>query len=85
MFTKVFQVGVYSRDKIIYEGKAVSLIVPSKLGYLGVLADHAPIVAKLVRGKITIRSLEGDTAVIDLSEEGFLEVFQNQATILLAQ
>jgi F0F1-type ATP synthase epsilon subunit len=85
MFTKVFQVGVYSRDKIIYEGKAVSLIVPSKLGYLGVLADHAPIVAKLVSGKITIRSLEGDTAVIDLPEEGFLEVFQNQATILLAQ
>jgi F-type H+-transporting ATPase subunit epsilon len=83
MFTKVFQVGIYSADKIIYEGKAVSLIVPSKFGYLGVLADHAPIVAKLASGKITIRSLKGDTTVIDSSLDGFLEVLQNQATVLL--
>jgi F0F1-type ATP synthase epsilon subunit len=56
MFTKTFQVGIYSRDKVIYEGKATSLIVPSELGYLGVLADHAPLVAKLSEGKITIRN-----------------------------
>jgi F-type H+-transporting ATPase subunit epsilon len=85
MFTKSFQVGIYSRDKVVYEGKAVSLTVPSVWGYLGVLADHAPIVAKLVKGKITVRSPEGSTTAIDLSSGGFLEVLQNQATILLSQ
>ena len=83
MFTKVFQVGIYSRDKIIYEGQAVSLIAPSESGYLGVLADHAPIVAKLSIGKITVRTPEGNTTVIDSSSGGFLEVLQNQATLLL--
>jgi F-type H+-transporting ATPase subunit epsilon len=85
MFTKTFQVGIYSRDKIIYEGKATSLIVPAVSGYLGVLANHAPIVAKLSRGKITIRTLEGETSVINSSPGGFLEVLQNQATLLLSQ
>jgi F-type H+-transporting ATPase subunit epsilon len=85
MFTKTFQVGIYSREKIIYEGSAISLIVPAASGYLGVLADHAPIVAKLANGKITIRTLEGNTNVIDSSQGGFLEVLQNQATLLLSQ
>ena len=83
MFTKTFQVGVYSRDKIIYEGKVVSLIAPSAFGYLGVLADHAPLVAKLSSGKITIRTLDGNTRLIDSASGGFLEVLQNQATLLL--
>jgi F-type H+-transporting ATPase subunit epsilon len=83
MFTKTFQVGIYSRDKIIYEGRVISLIVPSVSGYLGVLANHAPIAVKLSNGKITLRTLEGNTSVIDSSPGGFLEVLQNQATFLL--
>ena len=80
---KTFQVGIYSSDKIIYEGKAISLIVPSVSGFLGVLADHAPLVAKLAGGKITIRNRQGNTSVIDSSSGGFLQVLKNQATILL--
>jgi F-type H+-transporting ATPase subunit epsilon len=83
MFTKTFQVGIYSRDKIIYEGLVVSLIVPAVSGYLGVLANHAPIAAKLSNGRITLRTLEGNTNVIDSSQGGFLEVLHNQATLLL--
>ena len=80
---KTFQVGIYSSDKVIYEGKAVSLIAPSVLGFLGILADHAPLVAKLSSGKITIRTGQGNTSVIDSSPGGFLEVLQNQVTLLL--
>jgi F-type H+-transporting ATPase subunit epsilon len=80
---KTFQVGIYSSDKIIYEGKAVSLIVPSASGYLGVLADHAPIVAKLATGKITMRLSTGMTSLIDVPVDGFLEVLKNQVTLLL--
>jgi len=80
---KTFQVGIYSSDKIIYEGEAVSLIVPSVLGSLGVLANHAPLVAKLLPGKITLRLPQGNTSVIDSSQSGFLQVLENQATLLL--
>ena len=80
---KTFQVGIYSSDQILYEGEAVSLIVPSVSGYLGVLADHASIVAKLTVGKIILRLSTGKTSVIGVSAGGFLEVLKNQVTLLL--
>jgi F-type H+-transporting ATPase subunit epsilon len=80
---KTFQVGIYSSDKIIYEGEVISLIAPSVSGYLGILADHAPLVAKLSSGKISMRTREGNTSVIDSSPGGFLQVLQNQVTLLL--
>ena len=80
---KAFQVGIYSSDKTIYEGEIVSLVAPSVSGYLGVLADHAPMVVKLSTGKITLRTPGGNINVIDSSVDGFLEVLQNQVTLLL--
>jgi F-type H+-transporting ATPase subunit epsilon len=80
---KTFQVGIYSADKVIYEGQALSLVVPSVSGYLGVLADHAPLVAKLSSGKIIIRSRKGELHYIDSTESGFLQVLQNQVSLLL--
>ena len=80
---KTFQVGIYSSDRILYEGEVVSLVAPSASGSLGVLAGHAPLVAKLLDGKIIIRTQQGDTSVIDSSSGGFLQVLKNQATLLL--
>ncbi len=80
---KTFQVGIYSQDKIIYEGEAVSLVVPSAFGYLGVLANHAPLAAKLSAGAIIIRTRQGEARIIDSSCQGFLQVLDNQATLLL--
>ena len=83
MATKVFKVGIYSSNKTIYEGEAVSLIAPSESGYLGVLAGHAPLVARLTSGKITLRLSTDKISVIDASAGGFLEVLKNQVTLLL--
>ena len=80
---KIFQVGIYSSEQILYEGEAISLIVPSESGYMGVLADHAPIIAKLAAGKITLHLPTGKSSVIDASAGGFLEVLKNQVTLLL--
>jgi F-type H+-transporting ATPase subunit epsilon len=80
---KVFQIGIYSADKVIYEGEAVSLVVPSESGYLGVLALHAPLVARLKSGMIRFKDLSGKTATINISQPGYIEVLQNKATILL--
>jgi F-type H+-transporting ATPase subunit epsilon len=80
---KSFQVNIYSSDKTLYEGQAVSLVVPCQSGYLGILADHAPLVAKLASGKITLRLATGKSSVIDPCSGGFIEVLKNQATLLL--
>ena len=80
---KTFQVGIFSKDKSVYEGEVVSLVAPSVSGYLGVLAEHAPLAARLSAGKIVLRFTSGGPLEFNSVAGGFLEVRQNQATILL--
>ncbi len=79
----VFQLGIYSSDKTIFEGEAVSLVAPSESGYLGILASHAPLVAKLKPGVITFKNGAGLSKTIETKQTGYLEVLRNKATILL--
>jgi F-type H+-transporting ATPase subunit epsilon len=83
MAQKTFQVSIHSSERTVYDGRAVSAIVPCRSGYLGILADHAPLAARLRAGKITLRLPEGESSVIDSRADGFLEVLKNKVTILL--
>lgn len=70
-------------DRTAYEAKASSLVVPAEFGYLGVLAHHAPIIARLVPGTIAVRNSSGKTTTFTGRGNGFLEVSDNRATLLL--
>jgi len=80
---KDFKLTVISPEKKLYEGRVFSLVVPAALGYLGVLADHAPLVASLVRGKIMIKDISGGSPSFPVQCKGFLEVKNNNVTIIL--
>lgn len=80
---KDFLLIILSPDKKIYEGRIKSLIVPSELGYLGILANHAPLITNLAPGKITIRNPSDEITVLHAKGKGFLEVFKNNATLLV--
>ena len=80
---KTFNLTIMAPENIIYEGPAVSLIVPAELGYLGILADHAPLGANLRRGTITLRKDSGQTVKFASGDKGFIEVLKNNVTILL--
>ncbi len=79
----VFKLNIYTPDKIVLEGQAVSVIVPGASGSLGVLAHHAPLVCATVPGKIRLRDHAGKSLEIDSKGKGFLEVFNNNVTLLL--
>ena len=81
--TRLLRVNILAPDKTLYDADAYSLIVPAEFGYLGVLADHAPLIASLVPGNITIGEESGRRVVLDSRSKGFLEVLENQATIIL--
>jgi F-type H+-transporting ATPase subunit epsilon len=81
---KIFDLNIITPDAPVYEGKVSSLVAPSKLGYMGVLADHAPIIAALKPGKITLKEASGGRKVFDSVSEGFLEAMNNRAVILLS-
>ena len=78
-----FHVTIVLPSKVAYEAEASSLIVPAYDGYLGVLAHHAPIVAQLKPGLVTLHDSLGKTINFSSKSNGFLEFSENKATILV--
>ena len=81
----LFHLTIASSEKKIFEGDLQSLVAPGEIGYLGILANHAPLLTTLIPGKITVRDAYGKTSDFDLRTGGFLEITNNKATILLDQ
>ncbi|MDD5085666.1 MAG: hypothetical protein PHE61_06460 [Candidatus Omnitrophica bacterium] len=78
-----FRARIITPSETVFHGMVSSIIVPAETGYLGVLANHAPLAANIVSGKITLREDSGKTAIFYSKGEGFLEVLENNATLLL--
>ncbi|TGN20691.1 ATP synthase F1 subunit epsilon [Leptospira idonii] len=71
---------IISPDKILYQGKVESAILPGAVGYFGVLPGHAPIVAQLDHGlmKLKISGKEFRIAI----DGGFCEVKNDEIRVL---
>jgi F-type H+-transporting ATPase subunit epsilon len=82
---KTFDLSIVSPEKTLYSGKVVSLVLPSEAGYMGVLADHASLLAGMAAGKITAEEPSGKTMAMDVSGGGFIEVNRNTVTVLLSE
>ena len=80
---KLFDLTIITPDEIVYEGKALSLVAPCALGYLGVLGDHAPLIANMKAGKITLKEESGKSIFFDSASNGFLQVLKNNVMIIL--
>ncbi len=68
-------------ERSLFEGAVEYVEVPGTVGYLGVLAHHAPLVTGLARGTLTVREAGGATQRWPVSG-GFFEVSHNRATVL---
>ena len=79
---KNFKLIIVTPEKIIYDGEVSSIVAPGDLGYLGILADHAPIITSLTTGKLEITDPNGAKNTMMISG-GFMEVVKNTATILV--
>jgi len=80
---KKFKVDILTPSQTVYSGEAVSLVVPAYYGYLGILANHAPLIARIMPGKITLRVASKESRVIISKGEGLVEVSGNNVNILL--
>ena len=79
---KTFRLEVITPDRVVYSNDQVaSVVAPGVEGYLGVLANRAPIVTRLDIGAVDFRRADGDWDYIAVGG-GFMEVFENQVTIL---
>jgi F-type H+-transporting ATPase subunit epsilon len=76
-----FQLTVLTPVRTLLDDRVESVVAPGSEGYLGVLANHAPLITALIPGKLTVRRAGGDTRIFALSG-GFLEVSANRAVVL---
>ena len=61
-----YKLQIYTQEKKVFEDRVASLVAPGQFGSFGVLAHHAPLVALLGRGKLTIRPVSGREDVIEI-------------------
>ena len=76
-----FQLTVLTPVRTLLDERVESVVAPGSEGYLGVLANHAPLITALLPGKLAVRLAGGTNRIFALSG-GFLEVSANQAVIL---
>jgi F-type H+-transporting ATPase subunit epsilon len=62
------EVEILTPDEEVYKGEVDSIIAPGLDGYLGILNNHAPLIASLQKGRLTITPKE-DAQHFD-SQEG---------------
>ena len=77
-----FNVSVVTQVKKILEQEAGYLRLRTSEGDIGILPNHAPFVAELSMGKMEIESPNKDRRNIYFLSGGFLEISNNQVTII---
>ena len=77
-----FNVSLVTQVKKILEQEAGYLRLRTSEGDIGILPNHAPFVAELSMGKMEIESPNKDRRNIYFLSGGFLEISNNQVTII---
>lgn len=81
MADKTFKLMIATPTGWAARDDAESLIVPGKSGYLGILANHAPLMTEIGIGILTYRDSAGYDHTLAVTD-GFLEVSNNIVTII---
>ena len=77
-----FKLEVITPDRVVLsDNEVTSVVLPGALGYLGVLANHAPLMTELSIGELDVRRTDGSQDMMAVSG-GFVEVFDNVVTVL---
>lgn len=76
-----FHVRVVSPEKVVYEGDASAMVAPAWDGRVGILPGHAPFLALLGAGELTVEVPGGGTNHYYVAG-GILKVDGGTATVL---
>jgi len=79
----MFALKVFTPDKELYAGPATFLAAKAVDGEIGILANHAPLIALLAPGPLRYHLPDGKEVSIKGSD-GFLKVEDNKVFVLLA-
>lgn len=81
--SKPFHLTIANPEKVLFDEEVSYVSVHSAKGYMGILANHAPLIAALNPGKVEIRPITKEPFSFTMKSVGLLEVRKNQVAILL--
>ncbi len=76
------ELSILTPGKTVFEGTVSSVKAPGNSGGFQILENHAPLVASLAEGTISITTTDNQNLDFDTTG-GFLEVLSNKISILL--
>lgn len=74
-------VRIVSPERVAWEGEAASLVAPAWDGQVGVLPGHAPMIALLGAGELSVDAVGGGS-VTHFVAGGVLKVLEDRVTVL---
>jgi F-type H+-transporting ATPase subunit epsilon len=80
MSDKNYHLEIVTPEKMVFSGEAAFSVFPGSEGELGIMADHAPLLARLDPGEIRITVKDGIERLAITG--GFLEVRNNDVSVL---
>ena len=80
---KLFQLFIISPDAVLFDAKVNHISVPGSQGYLGILADHQPLITTLKPGDFRISKPGSPTITFKTSFNGLLEISSSKVSVLL--
>ncbi|MCP4290572.1 MAG: ATP synthase F1 subunit epsilon [bacterium] len=79
---KSFKVNIVTPDKAVFEGDSISAIIPGLAGYLGVWANHAPLVGAVVPGVVQLKTDDSGNEKHFSVGTGFVEISDNTVNVM---
>jgi len=79
-----FHAQVLTPEGEVYDGEVEQVSTRTGVGEVGILAHHAPMLARLVPAELRLHVSDSET-IRYAQGEGWLEVFANRARVLIAE
>jgi F-type H+-transporting ATPase subunit epsilon len=79
---KSFKVVIVTPDHTAFEGDAMSATIPGAAGYIGVWANHAPLVAAVTPGLVSLKIDEAGSEKYLSVGAGFVEISDNVVNLM---
>lgn len=78
----LFRLQIQTQQQTVFDEDVESIVLPGPDGYFGIRQGHAPIIAVLAEGPVTVRKAGSPDRTLKISG-GFVEMRDNKATLLV--
>jgi F-type H+-transporting ATPase subunit epsilon len=78
----MFHLQVLNPETVFFDDEVISIIAPGAHGYLGILANHAPLITSLKVGVFVITDKNNTKHYFDVSK-GFMEVNYSRVAVII--